>query len=101
MTVINLTEHDNNKTIKAQKGDKVVITLSWNPSTGYFWQEMDTTAGVLEQLRHEGGDPIPGGSVLVHFTFRIEREGVIQLSCARPWAETQPPAKWFQVQIIF
>ncbi len=97
--VVKLTEQDNNTGIVAAVGDKVQISLTWKPSSGYFWQETDTTAGVLEQLRHDGGDEKPGAIAVVHFTFRIIKTGTITLSYARPWAETDPPIKWFNVDV--
>lgn len=99
VNIINLTEKDNGSTIIANKNDRVVITLTWNPSSGFFWQEGDTTAGSLEELKHDPGDEKPGAISNVIFKFKITGEGLLQLNYARPWAETAPPAKWFSVNV--
>ena len=100
MKTINLTEADNNKTIQVSKGDKVVITLPFSASNGFFWQNRDSTAGELEELKHEGEDTKPGATTFVIFTFSIHKSGVLILSYARPWAEKEPPAKWFEVKVV-
>jgi predicted secreted protein len=97
--IVNLTDKDNGSTVIAKKDDRVIITLTWNPSSGFFWQEGDTTAGTLEELKHDPGDEIPGSLNTVIFKFKIIAEGLLQLNYARPWAETAPPAKWFSVNI--
>ena len=96
---VTLTEKDNGSSIVATKGDVVVITLAWNPSSGFFWQESDTSAGELDEIKHDPGEVKPGSISYVTFKFKITGEGVIQLNYARPWAETQPPAKWFTVNV--
>lgn len=98
--IINLIESDNGKTINAKVDDKVTVTLPFKPSSGFFWQDSGSTAGILEEVKHFGQDPsTPGAIVLIFFKFRIYRKGDITLSYARPWQETQPPAKWFSVEI--
>lgn len=94
-----LTEKDNGSTIQVHIGDIVFITLAWKPSTGYFWQESDTTAGTIEEIKHEGGNMTPGATVYVRFKFKITGAGVLRLSYARPWSETQPPANLFEVSV--
>jgi predicted secreted protein len=97
---INLKENDNGSTFTLNKGDRVIVSLAWKPSSGYFWQENETTGGVLEEVKHEGDDTKPGGIVYVHFKFRVSNTGVIRLSYARPWAETDKPTRWFEVNVI-
>lgn len=98
--IINLTEKDNGGNIQAHKDDRVVITLEWKPSSGYFWQESDTTAGTLEEVKHNPSDDKPGAIAVVSFKFKVTGAGSLKLNYARPWAETDPPAKWFEVTII-
>lgn len=99
MSDIVITEQDNNKGIKASIGDKVIVKLTWNPSTGYYWQDSYTTAGVLEQVKHDGdSDDAPGSSHTVFFTFKITGAGNITLLHARPWNEKEP-SKLFYVNV--
>ena len=99
--VLALTEKDNGSSVIAVKDDRIVINLAWNPSSGFFWQEADTTAGVLEEVKHDPGDVKPGSIARVTFKFKIINEGTIQLHYARPWVETEPPAKWFMVNVKY
>lgn len=92
-----LTEADNNKKITASLKDKVIVTLKWNPSTGYFWQDTTTSAAVLDQIKHDGSD-VPGAPAVVQFIFKIINKGEITLAYARPWDETKP-AKWWSVDV--
>jgi predicted secreted protein len=97
--IIKLTENDNNSIINASIGDKVQVDLLWKPSSGYFWQDTDTTAGSLEQLKHDSESTKPGAAAIVRFIFKIAKSGFITLSYARPWNETDPPVKWFQIEV--
>ena len=81
--MIELTIADKGTTINAAVGDEVRITLTWNPSSGFFWRSVNTSAGVLEEMLHEG-DSKPGAPVLVHFKFKITGTGDLGLHYARP-----------------
>ena len=97
--LIELKDSDNDKTIKASKDDIVSITLVWKPSSGFLWQASDTTAGVLQSVKHEGDNPTPGGNAYVTFKFQILKTGILEFNLARPWAEHEPPVRWFTVNI--
>lgn len=99
MAEIQLTDSDNGKSIKAAVGDVVALNLTWNPSTGYFWQSSDITAGELIELKHEGGETKPGESTHVVFKVKIKGAGVIEFMYARPWSETESPGKWFVITV--
>lgn len=97
---LDLTIKDNNTTVEAKAGDVVGITLEWNPSAGYCWQQSDCTAGVIEAVNHKGDpDPKPGSPATVEFVFKITGPGFLQLTYSRPWGETEPPVKLFRVDI--
>lgn len=102
--IINLISKDNNTTITASKGDIVFVVLQWNPSSGFLWQDAETTAATLTEIKQEPIDPmvppISGGLFNVHFNFKIIGAGIIQLFYARPWEATQSPAKWFEVTVV-
>jgi predicted secreted protein len=96
---IEFTEKDNGRTITANKGDKVIVLLPFNPSSGFSWQDMGTSAGNLEEVVNEAASKVPGRSTSVLFKFNIVKSGYIVLSYARPWDELNPPEKWFNIQI--
>ncbi len=94
-----LSEKDNNTTLAASKDDKVNITLSWKPASGFCWQESDGIAGAIERVEHSGDSETPGAAAVVKFCFRVLRSGFITLNYARPWDENKQPMKWFTVTI--
>ncbi len=96
--IFTVTEKDNNTSLQTSVGDVVEVSLTWNPSTGYFWQSGDSTAGDIIEIKHEGGDPTPGANAVVYFKFKIKAAGVIELLYARPWSETSPN-KWFTLRV--
>ena len=97
---LDLTEKDNNTKVQAKVGQLVKIVLEWKPSAGYCWQQADCTAGTLEAVNHQGSDkPKPGSPAHVEFVFRVTGSGYLQLTYSRPWGETEPPAKWFRVDV--
>jgi predicted secreted protein len=97
---IKVTNENNGQTVHAVSGDRLTVTLPWAAGSGFIWQAVDTTAGLLQYIRHEGEDPAkPGAPVSIHFVFLITGAGVIQLNYARPWDELTPPVKWWMVKI--
>lgn len=93
--MINLTEKDNDRQISVKKNETVLLTLPYNPSTGYFWQATETP-GVLEEVQHHTPSTLVGGMTNISFVFRIDRDGPLLLHYARPWGETEP-AKTYNV----
>lgn len=99
MSKITLTEKDNNKRIKAEVNDTLDIILPINPSTGFFWQATDTSAGKLERVQHDGVTSLPGASHNVRFRFTVLSKGNFTLHYARPWEELTPPTKMFDIEV--
>lgn len=94
-----LTEIDNNKTIYAVVNDTATIVLKSNPSTGFMWQQVNTSAGKLLEVKYGPASKIPGRPVDVKFVFSLQQNGILLLSYSRPWEESEPPEKWFQIGV--
>ncbi len=83
--------------IELEKGDKIIILLDSNPTTGYSWtpgKEIDTTVVSLvssEYIQTEKEKELvcAGGSEV--FTFEAKNSGQTQiiLNYQRPWEETE------------
>ncbi len=100
--ILQVSEREDGKYLIAKKGDYVVINLSAKPSAGFSWQVTSaTTAGVLVGSQFDPPEPLrPGGNVAVHFKFRIEGNGLIQLNYARPTdSETSRFVRWFTIDV--
>lgn len=102
--MINLTEADNNTIVKAKKGEHIDLTLTTNPSTGYLWQSVDTSAGTLDTVQQDAikitTPPIVGKPVDIHFMFTVQQSGFFTLNCARPWGDITTPSKIFSVEVV-
>lgn len=80
------------KEITLALGDKLMIDLGSNPSTGYSWDEKpeNTDPAVLKQVQHERkGAPknIPGAGGSQSWIFQALKSGTTALhfSYSRPW----------------
>lgn len=107
---IDLTEDDAGVTKVAQVGDRVVVRLAGNPSTGFTWtrtapanEDLDTSP--LEPIE-EGewefptGGHLPGEPGICLFEYAVVGAGTVALSYeyARSWEGE--PAKTFTVSIL-
>lgn len=102
---VNLTAADKNSQVDVKSGDKIVITLEGNPSTGYTWEVNDLNTTILEQV----GDPVfsssnPGlvGSVgSLTITFKALKAGTATLTLVyhRPWETGVDPIDTFAVTV--
>ncbi len=85
-----LTEADKGKTIEMHQGDRIVIQLKENPTTGYRWAIDKTDDQVLASQNAEfsptPGTGIGGGGTRT-FTFIAKQPGTVhlQLKLWRSW----------------
>ncbi len=52
-STVNVNESQNGSSVDLQTGDMLVITLDGNPTTGYQWEMLPNTDGIIELQ----GDP--------------------------------------------
>ena len=81
------------KILNVKKGDKIVVVLSENPTTGYSWlmsvsNPKDTY--VLEELNkkfYSSNSKLLGASGCIHYTVKANRKGkaYIEGINTRPW----------------
>lgn len=100
-TPVTITDANSGETIELQQGQKLILRLPGNPSTGYSWSQTDTSAGVLtvdgsftfEQDLSAGNPPPPGAGGIEVCTFTATAAGqqTLQLEYKRSW-ETDVPA---------
>lgn len=86
------------KEVSLAPGDKLVIKLGSNPTTGYRWGEnpANSNAAVLKQTKHEyassnakskDGEPMAGAGGTEIWTFDAVKAGeaALDFSYGRPW----------------
>jgi predicted secreted protein len=85
--------------IKQQAGDRFILALASNPSTGYSWKFAVPVGGkVLKLVQSDFKAPeqqIPGRGGEERWTFQAVGKGhtAIKLNYLRPWEKNTPPAK--------
>lgn len=93
--VVEVGESDNNQTVSLVKGDRLLVSLPSNPSTGYSWYyTSEPVAEVLQETRqwYEAKSDLIGGGGVYHWEYTAAGIGSTSISLAysRPWENGQP-----------
>ena len=104
MSGVTLTAEDNGKSIAVPLGEKVILRLNENPSTGFRWA-VDPSDNEIIELRGcdyiQAPDSALGGVGQRVFVFKAKRSGsvCILLKLRREWEGNKPIASRFEVNI--
>jgi inhibitor of cysteine peptidase len=100
-SVVEVTIQDNTdkRSVEMSKGDKLLLHLESNPSTGYQWQVDLMSGNLLDWI--EGPSFVPSAPSLVgsggtsSFGFLALNKGraSLKLVYRRPWEEGKPPVR--------
>ena len=105
---INVDEDDDGSQVTLKQGQRLVVTLESNPSTGYSWELVEKQNSILEQIGEveyiapEPTDPpmvgVPGWEV---FRFEAVSTGqeTLELVYRRPWETDVEPIKTFSIEV--
>jgi inhibitor of cysteine peptidase len=100
------TEAEAGQTVNLTPGQKLVLRLPSNPTTGYAWHLGHVESSVLHIAAAPAFEPATSGMVgaggVEVFTFTAQQPGetVLTLNYARSWETNQPPAKNFNLKAI-
>ncbi|MCX6093081.1 MAG: protease inhibitor I42 family protein [Candidatus Bipolaricaulota bacterium] len=106
---VTVTVDDAGSIKTAQVGDRVIVRLAGNPTTGFTWARVEPTdealaASPLDPVAEgswefPAGGNMPGAPGLCIFEYRVVHAGTVPLSYAyaRSWEEA--PAQTFSVVI--
>jgi predicted secreted protein len=100
-------ETDAGKTVTVALGRSFTIALPENASTGYTWRvkAVDRSLGYPKEKTIPGDTSRPGSSGVKKFTWSTKSplslagQHHIVLELQRPWAETTPAAKTFEITV--
>ena len=103
--VIKLDAHVNGKTVRVHVGDRIVLTLKANASTGYRWRLVSRGVPVL---RLDSARYVPGskevlgspGTYVARFTVRAAGRAKIRLVYVRQTQPPTPPAELFALTVV-
>lgn len=100
-----VTEKDNGQTVTVNNGDKLIVKLDGNPTTGYTWQLADYDTSILESA----GEPDykadslmigSGGRYTYTFTALKPGEVTLQFNYLRTWEKDTAPAETYSVTVV-
>ena len=97
---VTLAEGDSGKAIDVIRGERVIVRLTSNRSTGYSWAFLSSGTNALTRLASEytqvvGADGKPGGDGVESWYFQAKGSGQQELrfEYRRPWERDAPAAK--------
>ncbi len=103
---ISLTKEDSGKIIHGEVGDRIVLKLPANPTTGYLWKMsvipdsnvVRETETAFETPKDKNICGAPGTKVYI-FTIVGPGETGLRMEYKRPWEQGVPPAEIVELMI--
>jgi inhibitor of cysteine peptidase len=103
---VTLTEQDAGKSVDVSVGEKIVVQLPSNPTTGYQWSVLGDPAP-LKFVKSEyaadaqtAGRVGAGGMQTLKFTAKSLGKVELKLGYRRPWEKDVAPAKTFAATVV-
>ena len=103
---ITVTEQDSGKTIEIAVGQKMLVQLPSNPTTGYRWSVLGNPAPLKFVKSDYATDPRAAGRIgtegvqTLRFTAKSSGKVELKLGYIRPWEKDVPAAKTFSVTLV-
>jgi inhibitor of cysteine peptidase len=101
-----LTAADKGSQVEVAVGQKILVTLDGNPSTGYSWDVKELETSLLEQVgeaKFESNAPsLVGSGGTQTLTFKALQAGTTTLTLVyhRPWETEVEPIDTFSVTVV-
>ncbi len=100
-----LTEEDNGKTIQLRNGEKLLVTLAANPTTGYSWDTVLPADSIVTQIGQAVFTPQSnqigvGGKVTTTFQAVAPGTQPLRLIYHRPFESDVAPLQSFTVTVV-
>ena len=99
-----LTEADAGGTVELRTGDRLSVSLTGNPTTGYSWELAAVDRHVLapvDEPSYQASSAAIGAGGMFAFEFEATATGRTELRLVyrRPWEKSRPPAQSFTVSV--
>ncbi len=100
-----LTKADNGRQLEVQQGDRFVVTLAGNPTTGYQWKVASVDTAIAKQIgaaQFEPASTAVGAGGILTLQFQAVGAGQTKLTLVyqRPFDKQTPPAQTFEVTVV-
>jgi inhibitor of cysteine peptidase len=103
MSMLQFDEHSNGNNIELHVGEKFMIVLRENPTTGFRWNPISSGEPACTLLDHSfdssGSNPGNSGSHSWHFQAVNEGTGKIEFVYRRSWEQDTPPVQSFTLNV--
>ena len=101
---IKVNETQNGTTVELAHGDELVITLEGNPTTGYQWEMLPNSEGVVElqgDPEYKSGGKLAGSGGQYKFAFKAIKAGAttVNLKYYRSFEADVPPIQTYTINI--
>ena len=102
--LLSLGENDSGRHVQLRPGQEMDVVLFENGTTGYQWQIVPVSGGVLEEAAKPDFKPSSGligagGKKTFHFKATSPGRTILRLVYRRPWEANVLPIKTFLVRI--
>jgi inhibitor of cysteine peptidase len=103
-STVNVNESQNGTSVDLQTGDMLVITLEGNPTTGYQWEMLPNTDGIVElqgDTDYKSGGNLVGSGGKYSFNVKAVKAGTtrVDLKYYRFFEADVPPVKTFSLEV--
>lgn len=103
MAEIEVGEGHNGGAISARPGDRIIVRVPENPTTGYHWRAVPSDPALLELQSDQFMPPASeapgsGGVRTLQYLARGAGNASVTLELARPW-EANAPRSQFKIQV--
>ncbi|MDD5319373.1 MAG: protease inhibitor I42 family protein [Methylococcales bacterium] len=99
-----LNENDSGKTVELRVGNELEVILPGNPTTGYVWEvsSLDSNVLIAGKADFFANDKAIGSGGMEILRFHAIAAGTshLKLIFHRPFEQTTPPLKTFEVIVI-
>jgi len=104
MTVVQVTEGDDSRTIHVRRGDTLAIALAESPTTGFVWEMAlargcVVAAGSTFASSSDSGMLGSGGMHTFSFDVTADGDGRIELKLWRPWSGEASVSRRFALDV--
>jgi inhibitor of cysteine peptidase len=101
---VTITDKDKDPKVELAKGDKLLVKLAANPTTGFTWvvaKDSDKlkSAGKPEYEAADKGKVGGGGTQTFTFTAQTTGELEVEMQYKRPFEKDKEPAKTFKFKV--
>jgi len=102
---VTITEADNGKSIEVNAGQRLLVKLRSNPSTGFDWMLSGDPAPLklkkISHVKNSQSSTMPGSPRTTVFELSVGASGVANLTFLyrRSWEYNVPPARTFSVRV--